>query len=199
MFDQLIKKHEELFKLLKDINFISEGTESITYNFTEIIRVSTFVEFPEWLKSKRCVMNPQNNDNKCSQYSIILSLYHEQIKNNFFRISKIKPYINNLNWNNINFPPQEQDYKTLEMNNKSIALNILSNLHNTRKISNVYKSEFNKTRKNQVILIIITDGEKQHYLAVKNLNSLLRAGNVCSKHMNVNHFHNLYLSLFHNR
>ena len=29
------------------------------------------------------------------------------------------PFINNLKWENINFPPQEQDYKTLEMNNKT--------------------------------------------------------------------------------
>ena len=65
-------------------------------------------------------MNPQNNDKKCFQYSIILSLYHEQIKNNFFRISKIKSYINNLNWDNINFPPQEQDYKTQVKSNNTI-------------------------------------------------------------------------------
>ena len=32
------------------------------------------------------------------------------------------------------------------MNNKSIALNILHAQGNTRKISHVYKSEFNKTR-----------------------------------------------------
>ena len=29
-----------------------------------------------------------------------------------------------MNWKNINFPPQEQDYQTLEMNNTSIALNV---------------------------------------------------------------------------
>ena len=33
--------------------------------------------------------------------------------------------MNNLNWEHFNFPPEEQDYKTFEMNNKSIALNIL--------------------------------------------------------------------------
>ena len=109
--------------------------------------MSTFVESPEWLKLRRCVMNSQNTYsinkinifNKCFQYSIILSLYHEQIKNNFFRISKIKTYINNLNWDNINFPPQVKDYKTLEMNIKSIALNILNIPYNTRKISHAYK------------------------------------------------------------
>ena len=141
-----------------------------------------------WLKSKRGIMNPQNNDNKCFQYSITLALYHQQIKNSFFRISRIKPFVINLNWNNISFPQQQQDYKTFEINNKSIALNILCIPYNTEKISHVYKSEFNKTREKQVIFLMITDGQKQHYTAIKNLNSLLKIGNGCSEKYCLNCF-----------
>ena len=36
IFSQLIEDHEKLSESLKDINFISEGIESITYNFTVI-------------------------------------------------------------------------------------------------------------------------------------------------------------------
>ena len=59
------------------------------------------------------------------------------------------------------------------MNNKSIALNILQ-IDNQEKINHYYKSEQNKTRENKVILLMITDNEKQHYLAVKKLNELLK-------------------------
>ena len=38
------------------------------------INNSTFVETPEWIINKKCAINPQNNDNKCFQYSVILSL-----------------------------------------------------------------------------------------------------------------------------
>ena len=64
------------------------------------------------------------------------------------------------------------------MKNKSIALNILQ--INEQEI--YYKSEFNKTREKQAILLMITDDEcealsqKQHYLAVKRLNELLKNG-----------------------
>ena len=81
---------------------------------------------------------------------------YQKIKNNPERISKIKPFINNLNWDNINFPSQGQDYKTFEMNNKSTALNVLQ--INEQKISQYYKSESNKTREQQVILLMITNG-----------------------------------------
>ena len=52
-------------------------------------------------------------------------------------------------------------------------------LHNTEKIRHAYKSKYNLTRETQVILLMITDGKKWHYLAVKSLSTLLReiAGN----------------------
>ena len=60
-----------------------------------------------------------------------------------------------------------------ESNNKSISLNILYVSHNIKKIYCAYKSKYNLTHKNQVILLMITDGEEWHYLAVKNLSALL--------------------------
>ena len=86
---------------------------------------STSIETPGRIKNKQCTINPQNKDNKCFQYSIVISTHHKEIKNNPERISKSKPYLNNSNWENINFSPQEQDFKTFEINNESIALNIL--------------------------------------------------------------------------
>ena len=61
-----------------------------------------------------------------------------------------------------------------ETNNKSIALNIPCVQNETEKISHAFKFKFNKTRKHQVIVLMITDGQKQHYLAVKRLNALLK-------------------------
>ena len=52
--------------------------------------------------------------------------------------------------------------------------------HNTRKIHIAYKSRHNLTREKQVILLMITDGEKWHCLVVKNLSELLRG--VTSNH-----------------
>ena len=148
----------------------------------------TFIETPTWLKLRRRILNPQNNDNKCFQYSVTLSLYHEQIGKNYCIITKIKQYTNNFDWKNVNFPPQEQDYKTFEMNNKSIAINILYVPSDTGKISYLYKCEFNKTREKQSILLILTDDQKQDYVAVKNLYSLLKDTNKCSEHFCINCF-----------
>ena len=47
-------------------------------------------------------------------------------------------------------------------------------LKNTKKISVVYKSKHNNKREKQVILLMISDGKKYHYLAVTSLFALLK-------------------------
>ena len=46
--------------------------------------------------------------------------------------------------------------------------------HNIEEIRPEYKSKFDNKRKYQVILLMITDGEKWHYFAAKKLSTLLR-------------------------
>ena len=46
--------------------------------------------------------------------------------------------------------------------------------YNTKKINIANKSENNLTQERQIILLMISDGQKWHYLVVKNLSGLLR-------------------------
>ena len=111
---------------------------------------------------------------KCFQYAVTVALNYDKINNNPQKVSKIKPFIDQYNWNNIDFPSTGKDWKKFELNNESIALNILYVPHNTGKIHLAYKSKHNLTREKQVILLMITNGEKWQYTAVKRLSGLLR-------------------------
>ena len=54
-------------------------------------------------------------------------------------------------------------------------MNILFLLLNKKEICHAYISKYNHKRKNQVILLMITDdGKRWHYLAVRSLSALLR-------------------------
>ena len=53
-------------------------------------------------------------------------------------------------------------------------MNISFVSHNKKEINIGYKSKYNHKRKNQVILLMITDGKKWHYLAVRSLSALFR-------------------------
>ena len=69
--------------------------------------MSTFIKTPKWIKNKKCAINLQNDNNKCCQYSVTLPLHHNKINSHPQRITWIKPFINNFNWKNINFPPTQ--------------------------------------------------------------------------------------------
>ena len=110
------------------------------------------------------MLNPKSNDTRIFQYSFTLSLYYKEIGNNLYRITKIKPYVNNFNGNNINFPPTKEDSQTFEINNENISLNIYQ--FNNENISQIYKSNYDKKEVNLLLL------KNKHYVCIKNLKSL---------------------------
>ena len=154
---------------MRGSEFVYDSVDVLHYNLNKVIlsRVGSYIDFPKWLKNKKATINPKNKDDKCFQYVLTVALNYEQIKYNPETISKIKPFIDKYNRKEMDLPSHGKDWKKIESNNKSIALKILYVPHNTEKIRHAYKSKHNLIRENQVILLMITDGEKWNYLDVK--------------------------------
>ena len=166
LFESFLQKYEEnLQNKMRGSDFEFDGVNFLYYDFNKISlnRGGSCIDSPKWLKDKKSTKNPINNDHKCFQYAVTLALNLDRIRKNPQRISKIKPFIEQYNWKEIEFPSTSKDWRKFELNNE-IALNILYVSHNTRKIHVAYKSKHNLTREYQIILLIITDGEKWHYL-----------------------------------
>ena len=158
---------EELFKSFRQIyeenlqnkmrgsDFEFDGVNFLYYDFNKISlnRGGSYIDSPKWLKDKKSTINPKNNDDKCFQYAVTLALNLDKIKRDSQRISKIKPFIDQYNWKDIDFPPTSKDWMKFEQNNE-IALNILYVPHNTRKIQVAYKSKQNLTCDKKVILLM---------------------------------------------
>ena len=125
----------------------------------------------EWLRSKKAAII--NGDNYF-QNALNDALNYQKIKKDPQRISKIRPYISQYNWKDIDFPLHQKDWKKFEKNNKTIALNMLFVPYNKETVKLACKLEYNHKHQNQVILLMITDGNKWHYLAARNLSALLR-------------------------
>ena len=160
---------------MRGSDFEFDGVNFLYYDFNKIslYRGGSYIDSPKWLKDKKSTINPKSNDHKCFQYAVTLALNLDKINKHHQRISKNKPFINQYNWKDIDFPSTSKYWRKFELNNET-ALNILYVSHNTRKIQVAYKSKNNLTCDKQVILVMITDGEKWHYLTVKNLPGLLR-------------------------
>ena len=172
----LQRYHDNLYEKMRGSDFIFNGVNYLFYHFNRvsISKGGSYVESLKWLKDKKCTVNQKNNDNKCFQYATTLALNFNKINKHPQRISRIKPFIESYNWNDINFPATKKDWNRFEVNNKNVALNILYVPFNTKKIEITYKSKYNLVRDNQIILLMISNGENWHYLAVKSLSRLLR-------------------------
>ena len=64
----------------------------------------------DWIKNKKAKRNPINKkDNKCFQCTVIVVLNHEEIEKCSERTTRIKSFINQPNWERINFPSEKND------------------------------------------------------------------------------------------
>ena len=176
LFESFLKIYDlNLQDKMKGSDFAFDGVDSLHYEFskTSINRGGSYIDSPQWLKNEKSTINPKNNDDKCFQYAVTFALNLNRIDNHPERISKIKPFIDQYNWKDIDFLAMGKDWNKFESNNE-IALNILYVPHNTKKINIAYKSKHNLTREKQAILLMISNGEKWHSLTVKILSGLLR-------------------------
>ena len=135
LFESLLQKYgENLQNKMKVSDFEFDGVNFLYYDFnkTSINRGGSYIDSPKCLKDKKSTTNPKNNDDKCFQYAITLALNLDKIKKDPQRVSKIKPFIENYNWQDIDFPSTSKDWKKFECNNE-VALNILYVPYNIKK------------------------------------------------------------------
>ena len=143
LFKSFLQKYEEnLQNKMRGSDFEFDGVNFLYYDFNKISlnRGGSYIDSPKWLKDKKSTINPRNNDDKCFQYAVTLALNLDKTNKHPQRISKIKPFIDQYNWKDIDFPSTSKDWKKFELNNE-MALNILYVPHNTRKIQVAYKSK----------------------------------------------------------
>ena len=128
-----------------------------------------------WLRAKKEeIINNNNNNNNNFQNASNDVLNYQTIETHPEIISKLKPFINKYNWKGIDFPAGSKDWVKFEKNNETIELNVLYIPRNTKTANVAYKSKYNNKRKKQVILLMITNGKKQHYLAVTDISALFQ-------------------------
>ena len=151
LFKSFLQRFEEnLQNKMRGSEFEFDGINFFYYNFnkTSIYRSGSYIDSPKWLKDKKSTINPKNNDHTRFQYAATLALNFNNINNHPEKISKIRPFTDQYNWKDIDFPPTNKDWKKIELNNK-VALNILYILHNTKKIQLAYRSKYNLTYDNK--------------------------------------------------
>ena len=177
LFNSFLQTYQKgLEESMRGSDSAFDYVESLNYIFhkVDLKRSGSYIETPEWIKKKKATINVGNNDDKCFQYSVTAALNYDEIKKHHERLNKLKPFVNKYDWSEINFPSHVGDSKKFELNNKSIALNDLYVPKGEKTIRHAYKSQYNLTRENQLILLMISDSGKCHYLTVRSSSALLK-------------------------
>ena len=113
-FESFLQRFEEnLQEKMRGSDFEFDGINFFYYNVnkTNIYRGGSYIDSPKWLKDKKSTINPKNNDHKCFQYAATLALNFDNINNHPEKISKIRPFIDQYNRKDIDFPPTNKDWK----------------------------------------------------------------------------------------
>ena len=120
------------------------------------LRGSSFIPLAIKLRSKKAIINVQNNDQKCFQWAVLSALYpamhHAQ------RVSNYVQYDDKLNFSGIEFPVQTKDILKFE-NQNDISVNVFG-----YEKGNVYPIHLTKKRfQRHGDLLIISNGDRPHY------------------------------------
>ena len=112
LFNSILQRYQRgLRESMRGSDFVFDYVESLNYIFhkIDIKRSGSCIEAPKWIKNKKAIINPQNKDDKCFQYAVTIALNYDRIENHPERLNDIKPFINQYDWTDINFPSHVGD------------------------------------------------------------------------------------------
>ena len=78
---------------------------------------SSYIDLPLEIKNKKASVNVQNSNQECFKYSILAALHYQEIKFNPERPSKYTKWLNELNFNGIDFPVKLKEIDKFEYQN----------------------------------------------------------------------------------
>ena len=207
IYDRSIQTIEERIQ-----NFNQRGSNwrfqrvlSLDVHFTDFqsLRGSTFIPLPsKIIRDKKAVINMKNDDDQCFKWSVVTRAMNPVEKNSERITNELKEQSERLDWSGLKFPVKLDQIVIFEKFNPQISINVFGfedkvvyPLRLSKRKSE--RSERERSENEQTInLLLISDGEKQHYCLIKSLSRLLSSQVSGHKESNVfclnclNHFPN---------
>ena len=167
---------------LRDSKFVFNGVIHMDIDFhrLNLTRGSSYIPPPNWLAKKGAIINPKNSDMECFKWAVIAAMKGKDIGDHPERISKLRRYEDDFDWDGMKFPVLFRDIKRFESTNE-ITINILAFEH-----KQIYICRKGKEYDRVANLMLITDNNNKHHVAIKSLRRLLSMQN--SKHKESQHF-----------
>ena len=116
---------------------------------------------------KNRLTNIKNNDQKWFLWCHVRPI--NPVKDHLGRIKKTdRDFANNLNYDGIEFPVQEKDFKKIEGQN-NICVNVFG--YDNKLVFPIYISD--QTFKNTIYLLLLINDDQSHYVYIKDFNTFM--------------------------
>ena len=105
--EELLQQFEIVQSKLEKSDYVFHRIYEMTYHCrkVDLIRGSSYIDLPDWVKCEHCCINPKNlHDDKYFQHAVVAALHHIEIANHPERIVNLEPFINRYNWDGITYP-----------------------------------------------------------------------------------------------
>ena len=142
------------------------------------------------MANKKACINIKNEDDLCFKYSVQCGFYELYKKDHPCDMYHYKNYVDDKfrkNGDGIDFPVGNDEIELFEEQNKHISVNVYYINHDTNsKTILLYKRSNNPQAQHKIDLIKLDEGNKSHYVFIKNYDKLMRT-QTNTKHITKKH------------
>ena len=112
---------------LRDSKFVFDRIIHMDIDFHRLNLTggSSYIPLPDWLPKKKAIINPKDSDLECFKWAVIAAMRWEEIDRDHQRMSKLRRYEDDFDWDGIKFPTSIRDIKRFESRNE-ITINTLA-------------------------------------------------------------------------
>ena len=157
----------------------------INFHQLNLMRSSSYLPLPDWLVSRKAIVNPHNDDEECFKWSII-AVENAGMKDPQC-VSNLRKFMDNYNWSGLEFPVSIKDIGKFETRN-NISVNVLAvegrdiYIHrNGQRMASVGPGSRSDPMGREISLLIVSEDGLRHYTAIKSLSRLLSSKNSNTK------------------
>ena len=143
----------------------------VNLNQLNLTRGSSYLPLPDWLASKKAIVNPHNDDEEC--WSVI-AVENAEMKDPQ-RISNLRKFMDNYDWSGLEFPISIKDIGKFETRN-NISVDVLA-----VEGRDIYIHRKGQRVGREINLLMVSKDGIQHYTAIKSLSRLLSSKNSNTK------------------
>ena len=153
----------------------------VNFHQLNLTRGSSYLPLPDWLASKKAIVNPHNDDEECFKWSVIAA---EKVgMKDPQRVSNLRKFKDNYDWSGLEFPVSDKDIGKFETRN-NISVNVLA-----VEGRDIYIHRKGQRVGREINLLMVSEDGIWHYTAIKSLSRLLSSKNSntkCKQHFCMN-------------